>query len=167
MNIALRIGLGVVLGAFLVAMTLAALAWLDMQREQRGWRPVPCVVERSAVLVEDAPQVERRRGGPSRPWRRYEIDVVYRYEVDGAAHVGGTYSQVNSWLRRSSAEAAQREVAAGTRTTCLVDPGYPARSVLRLEQDHAPVWFLAALSMLPLAGIWLLAGRPRPWRRRH
>jgi len=116
------------------------------------WHEVPCTIVESRIV--DTTTVEGGAAG----WH-----VRFVYQVDGHDYTGSRLSVNNAVgdarddLRRS------QQLAPGTTTTCLVNPGDPTDSVLERES----VWVLLT-PLFPLVfvafgagGIWLAWARSR------
>lgn len=129
--------------AFLV-FGLAAALWfgpstLVQSNATSRFEPMPAVVESIAVR-------ERRR---SKGRTRYDVDIAYRYEVDGQSHVGTTWrigGSPSSTRREETAELVARHPV-GSAIEVLVDP--EDASVAVVERGGADgAWFLIAMGCL-------------------
>jgi hypothetical protein len=148
------IALIAILLAFFAMSMVIAVDIAGSQLEQTSWQPVPCVVETSRVEASES--VTRRRGRTVGS-TYYLIAVAYRYEIDGVAYTGRTYSQDNHWRDRADAEEVLRAIPPGTRTTCWFDPDARWSSVLRVEIDYEPIVYMGALALAFLAVIAFIA----------
>jgi hypothetical protein len=105
----------------------------------RSWRPVSCVILRSAVAESS-----------DSDGTTYKVDVLYAYSVDGRAYQSQRYG-FDNWS--SSGLEAKQEIVAGlppgTQTTCWIDPADPSRAVL--HRGFSPRYLVGLVPLLFLA----------------
>lgn len=111
--------------------------WGSYERASRmdPWVETPCEIQ--SLTVDDTQQ--NQRGMP-----KYILEVRYRYVFEGSEYVGDR-------IRRLPTEASDprklgdkiEAYAAGTKTTCHVNPEDPSEAVLRKDTKGAlySIWF--------------------------
>lgn len=89
-----------------------------------SWPEVPCLIEASSV--------GRHRG--SKGGTTYSVDIRYRYEFAGRAHVSDRYAPLGGSSSGYDGKAATvAKYPAGTTTVCRVNPADPAEALLSRE----------------------------------
>lgn len=116
------------------------LMWRSFERAHamRSWPEVECQIISS--------EVEERRIDPNSP-PEFRLNISYGYIWEGKPRVGDHLTlRGNPWTSKSNVVEERVEAyAAGTKTTCRVDPKNPDFSVLRPD-SQAPgysIWFPA------------------------
>ncbi|MEA4863208.1 MAG: DUF3592 domain-containing protein [Victivallaceae bacterium] len=103
----------------------------------KSWSTVPCEILYSGEHAAS----HSIRG--HREHTAYRVDVLYRYEYDGKTYYGDRYrADSGSDDDRGMVTAEVATLAAGTVSTCLVDPENPAKSVMRCDGGNAWLFWL-------------------------
>jgi hypothetical protein len=134
----ISVGMGLWIPMFL----LPTLDWWKM----RTWKPAPCTIIKSPVGVGDG----------------YAMDIVYRYEWDGASFESGN---TGSGGMLSMGDTSLWDVPPGTTRTCYVNPRDAHQASLNRDYDPETLIGLAPLLfvLLPLAALiagWSKLGKP-------
>ena len=128
--------------------------WLSYEKTSasRSWPEVPCRVESSRILTQ-------RPTPASAPVHR--VDVRYRYEVNGTAHVSTRIHVVEKapTPHLEVARELQQQFPPGSQRTCRVNPADAGESVLIPGTRAAlySIWFpllFVAGGLGMLIGVW-------------
>jgi hypothetical protein len=117
---------GFVLGAF--ALIGVAMTATEAERLM-VWRPVPAVVETSAVQA-----VRSDKGGPS-----YRPVVTYQYAVNGRRYASSAVNVIPVSRSYGWAQSMSTRFVPGATTTAYVNPADPTRSYLVHEISLLPL----------------------------
>lgn len=105
------------------------------------WEPTTCVIDRSTLLTT------RSDDGYT-----YQIDILYRYDVDGDEYRSNNYNFLSfSSSGKSSKHRVLHRYPIGSEHTCYVNPGDPTEAVL-----HRGLSLGYLLALIPL--VFLAAG---------
>jgi hypothetical protein len=97
------------------------LDWLSC-RSAADWPGVPCTIVSSTV--------QEHRGDDS---TSYSVEARFTYEVDQQKFTADQYDFNTSRRARKKCKEIVRQIPAGTKTVCFVDPDDPENAVLNKE----------------------------------
>ena len=148
----------IVLGSFLAVFFVGGLIGFHLITVRplwrawraQSWTETPCRVESATVRVipnSDDPDT-------------YEYTLSYRYALGGREYASERYGV--GGIRSGPTEEAFKRHPKGSSTTCFVDPGDPAMSVMDRGQPQGWGFGIFPLLAAGLAGLFGYVGlRPR------
>ncbi len=108
------------------------------------WVETPCVVEH--VEVDE-------HGSGGRGGQKYQISILYHYEVGGQSYSGQRYSWWKGNLSGSQMQQRRQELLSSSATHCYINPEAPQESVF----DARMLWIPAFVGFVA-GGMFALLG---------